>query len=53
MQLTSEQMAKLRAPFEESGALVGRSEDEIEKFLKSIAEIYITLANINLRIKEN
>lgn len=52
MELTSEQLQKLRQPFEEIGAFEGRSEEEIKKLLEGIADIYVTLAKINLRIKK-
>ena len=53
MELTTEQFQKLRKPFEEIGALAGLTEEEIRKNLESIADIYITLAKINLRLKQN
>ncbi len=52
MQLTDEQLAMLRKPFEEAGAFVGRSEEEIKKLLEEIANFYVTLAEINLRSKK-
>ena len=52
MELTEKQFQMLRAPFEESGALKGYSEEQIKTLLEQIAEIYITLAEINLRSKQ-
>ena len=52
MQLTEEQLKMLRQPFEEVGAFKGRSEEEIRKLLEDIADIYVTLADINLRSKQ-
>ncbi|MEK6839833.1 MAG: hypothetical protein AABX72_02750 [Nanoarchaeota archaeon] len=52
MQLTDEQLQKLRKPFNEVGAFEGRSEEEIRKLLEEIADIYVTLAEINLRSKQ-
>ena len=51
MKLTTEQLQMLRQPFEKAGAFVGRSEEEIKKLLEDIADIYITLAEINLLSK--
>lgn len=51
MNLTPEQIQKLRKPFDELGAFEGRSDEEVEKFLKEAMEIWLTLANINLRLK--
>lgn len=42
----------LRQPFEEVGVFEGRSEEEIKKLLEEIAEFYLTLTNINLRLKK-
>ena len=42
----------LRQPFEEVGAFEGRSEEEIRKLLEGIADIYTTLAQINLHSKQ-
>ncbi len=50
MQLTPEQIKKLRKPFDEVGAFKGRSDEEVEKLLKEMMEIWLTLANINLRL---
>ncbi len=33
------------------GAFEGRSDEEVEKLLKGAMEIWLTLANINLRLK--
>lgn len=52
MNLSAEQLQRLRQPFEEVGAFEGRSEEEIEKLLNDIAEIYLTLARINLQLKQ-
>ncbi|HEY4505904.1 MAG TPA: hypothetical protein VJJ24_00380 [Candidatus Paceibacterota bacterium] len=52
MELTAQQLAKLRVPFEQVGAFKGLSEDEIRKILEGVAEFYTTLAKINLRLKK-
>jgi len=52
MELTDEQSKMLRQPFEKVGAFEGRSEEEIKKLLEDIADIYVTLADINLRSKQ-
>ena len=52
MKLTDEQLKMLRAPFEEAGAFVGCSEEEIRKLLEEMAEPLVTLADINLRSKQ-
>ena len=52
MELTPQQLEKLRKPFEETGALKGRSEEEIKKLLGDITDIYVTLVKINLRSKQ-
>ena len=51
MRLKPEQIERLRKPFEKYGVFEGRTKDEVEEILNSIASYYITLANINLRIK--
>ncbi len=51
MKLTDEQLQALRAPFEEAGAFVDCSEEEIKSLLEAIAEIYVTLAKENLLTK--
>jgi len=53
MKLTDEQLSALRKPFEQIGAFEGYSEEEIKKLLEEIATFYITLANINLSLKNN
>ena len=52
MQLTAEQLAMLRQPFEEIGMFKGLDEEDIRKILEEIAKIYITLAEINLKSKQ-
>ena len=52
MELTTLQLQKLRKPFEEAGAFVGLSEEEIKKVLEGMADIWVTLAKINLRSKQ-
>lgn len=52
MQLTEEQLKMLREPFEEAGAFVGCSEEEIKKLLEVMIEPLVTLAQINLRSKQ-
>jgi len=53
MEYTSEQLQMLRQPFEKAGAFAGRSEEEIKKLLKEVADILITLSEINLLSKQN
>lgn len=52
MELTTEQLAKLRVPFEEADAFVGFPEEEIKKLLEEMVEPLVTLAKINLRINK-
>lgn len=52
MTLTAEQLNMLREPFDRIGAFDGRSEDEIKKLIEGIADIYVTLAEVNLRLKQ-
>lgn len=52
MKLSDEQLKKLRKPFDSVGAFEGYSEEAAKKILEDIMEIYLTLANINLRIKQ-
>lgn len=51
MHLKPEQIERLRKPFDECGAFAGRSKEEVEKILNGITNYYLTLANINLRLK--
>jgi len=52
MKLTPEQIKKLRKPFDDAGAFKGKTDEEVEKLLKEMMEIWLTLANINLRLKK-
>lgn len=52
MKLTDEQLSALRKPFEQIGAFEGYSEEKIRKLLEEIADIYVTLAKINLHSKQ-
>ncbi len=52
MQLTPQQMTMLRKPFDDVGAFHGRSEEETIRLLGDIAQIYVTLARMNLRSKQ-
>lgn len=52
MQLTTAQMMMLRKPFDDVGAFKGRSEEETVRLLEGIADIYVTLAQIHLRSKQ-
>lgn len=52
MDFTTEQLDKLRIPIEETGVFEGRSENEIQTLLRDFATFYVTLAKINLRIKQ-
>lgn len=52
MKLSDEQLKRLRKPFDEVGAFEGYSEEAAKKMLEDIMEIYLKLANINLRIKQ-
>lgn len=51
MRLKPEQLEQLRKPFDKLGALEGRSKEEVEEILNGVANYYLTLANINLRLK--
>jgi len=42
----------LRKPFDKLGAFEGRSEEEIKEILNDVVNYYLTLANINLRLKQ-
>ena len=53
MELSNEQLLKLRKPFEEMGAFAGLSDEEIKRNLEGMADILVTLAKINLRSKRN
>lgn len=52
MKLTEEQFKKFRQPFERMGAFSGRSEEEIKQLVEDMADIYVTLAESNLRNKQ-
>ena len=52
MELSEQQLKIFRQPFEEAGMFTGYSEEQIRKTLEGVVDIYITLANINLRTKE-
>jgi len=52
MQLKPEQIERLRKPFDKLGAFEGRSEEEIKEILNDVVNYYLTLANINLRLKQ-
>lgn len=52
MQLTEKQLKIFRQPFEEIGALNGRSEEDIKKLLEEVVDFYVAFANINLRLKQ-
>jgi hypothetical protein len=53
MELTPSQLALFRQPFEEVGALKGLSEEAIRVLLGEAAEVYVALAEENLRNKTN
>lgn len=53
MKLTDEQLQMLREPFEEAGTFVGCSEEEIRRLLEEVATFYVTLAEANLRTKND
>jgi len=48
--LTPDQIKRLRKPFDDVGAFKGRSDEEVEKLLNEMMEIWLTLANINIRL---
>lgn len=52
MQLKPEQIERLRKPFDKLGAFEGHSEEEIKEILNGVANYYLTLANINIRLKQ-
>ncbi|OGC81169.1 hypothetical protein A2943_00770 [Candidatus Adlerbacteria bacterium RIFCSPLOWO2_01_FULL_51_16] len=51
MRLKPEQFERLRKPFDKYGAFEGRTKDEVEEILNGVMNYYLTLANINLRLK--
>ncbi len=51
MELTPNQLQKLRKPFEKVGAFAGLSDEEIKKNLEGMMDIYVTLVKINIRSK--
>ena len=51
MRLKPEQIERLRKPFDRYGAFEGRTKEEIEEILNGVIDYYLTLANINLRLK--
>lgn len=51
MRLKPEQIEQLRKPFDKLGAFDGHSKEEVEEILNDVANYYITLANIKLRLK--
>lgn len=51
MHLKPEQIRRLRKMFDKYGALEGRSNEEVEGLLNGVMNYYLTLANINLRLK--
>lgn len=51
MKLRPEQIARLRKPFDKFGALEGRTNEEVEEILNGVMNYYVTLVNINLRLK--
>lgn len=51
MRLKPEQIERLRKPFDKYGAFEGRTNEEVEEILNGVMNYYVTLANINLRLK--
>lgn len=51
MRLKPKQIERLREPFDKYGAFEGRTKDEVEEILNGVMNYYLTLANINLRLK--
>lgn len=51
MRLKPEQIEQLRKPFDKLGAFEGQGKEEVEEILNCVANYYLTLANINLRLK--
>lgn len=51
MRLKPEQVERLRRPFDKLGAFSGRTNEEVEEILNGVMNYYLTLANINLRLK--
>lgn len=51
MCLKPEQIERLRKPFDKYGALEGRTNEEVEEIFNGVMNYYLTLANINLRLK--
>lgn len=52
MRLKPEQLERLRKPFDKYGAFEGRTKEEVEETLNGVMDYYLTLANINLRLKQ-
>lgn len=50
--LKPEQLARLRKPFDKVGAFEGKTEKEVEQALNGVMDYYLTLARINLRLKQ-
>ncbi len=51
MQLRPEQIARLRKPFDKLGAFTGIPDEDVKKLLEAAMDYYLTLARIELRIK--
>lgn len=51
MRLKPEQIERLRKPFDMYGAFEGRTNEEVEEILNGVMNYYVTLADINLRLK--
>ena len=50
MKLTLNQIKRLRKSFDDIGAFERRSDEEVKKLLNEMTEIWLTFANINLRL---
>ncbi len=53
MKLTSEQLQRLRRPYDKVGAFDGYTTEQVEQILNNTMTYYLTLANINLRLKRD
>lgn len=51
MRLKPEQLERLRKPFDKLGAFEGHTNEEVEEILNGVMNYYLTLANINFRLK--
>ncbi len=51
VELTPDQIQRLRKPYDKLGAFKGCSDEEVKQLLREMMEIWLTLANISLRLQ--